>query len=270
MQLAESYLAFPPATDGDRYLRQLLSREAPASGAFGPGELEKMVISPLIQEWANGNLIDISLSGSAAKGTANKSGTDVDLFISLSPETPETLEEIYEKLDRKLRLAGYVTRRQNVSINVTILGSSVDLVPGRLQHFFLSDHSLWLSKGQTWRKTNINQHISLVRNSGRQEEIRVLKLWRDQWSLEFPSIYLELTVLAALGQRLAGAPWGALAANVSTVFEYLRDKFETAQVIDPANSNNCISDELTASEKKAVSVAAMTSRNLAYWRDIVR
>jgi hypothetical protein len=32
------------------------------------------------------------------KGTANMSGTDIDLFISLSEQTTETLKEIYDKL----------------------------------------------------------------------------------------------------------------------------------------------------------------------------
>jgi hypothetical protein len=32
-------------------------------------------------------LLDLAASGSYAKGTANRSGTDLDLFISLSSET---------------------------------------------------------------------------------------------------------------------------------------------------------------------------------------
>jgi len=36
-------------------------------------------------------------SGSFAKGTANRSGTDIDLFISLTSGTPDTLKEIYTK-----------------------------------------------------------------------------------------------------------------------------------------------------------------------------
>ena len=29
------------------------------------------------------------------KGTANHSGTDIDLFISVSSQTPETLKQVY-------------------------------------------------------------------------------------------------------------------------------------------------------------------------------
>ena len=43
-------------------------------------------------------MLSISPSGSFAKGTANRSGTDIDLFISLSESTPETLKEIYDSL----------------------------------------------------------------------------------------------------------------------------------------------------------------------------
>ena len=57
-------------------------------------------------------------------------------------------------------------------------------------------------------------------NSGRTEEIRVLKLWRRQKGIEFPSFYLELTVINALSGRRSGE----LAANVWTAFAYLRGR----------------------------------------------
>ena len=72
--------------------------------------------------------------------------------------------------------------------------------------------------------------------SGRREEIRIIKLWRQQNALDFPSFYLELTVLDALsGKRI-----GDLANNVWSVFEYLQDNFARARVIDPANTNRSI------------------------------
>ncbi|WP_066542595.1 hypothetical protein [Sphingomonas sp. CCH18-B1] len=84
--------------------------------------------------------------------------------------------------------------------------------------------------------------------AGHQRESRLLKLWRNQKRLEFPSFYLELTVIAALSGRTSPD----LAENVVTVLEYLRDKFTAARVIDPANGNNVISDDLTGTEKQAV------------------
>jgi hypothetical protein len=65
------------------------------------------------------------------------------------------------------------------------------------------------------------------------------------------------------------ALWGKtkgtnLAANVSTCFDYIRDNLETGYVIDPANTANIISEDLTAAEKKKVAQAAEASRKEPY------
>jgi hypothetical protein len=54
------------------------------------------------------------------------------------------------------------------------------------------------------------------------------------------------------------------------VFDYLRDSFPVARIADPANSNNIISEDLTAPEKARVSAAAGAARAASNWEDIVR
>lgn len=254
----------------DVYLHAILVREAVPSGLMSPGILVQFAMQPVIEEWANGNLVKATLSGSGAKGTANKSGTDVDLFLSLQNRTPDTNAEIFNKLDRFLTGKGFVTRRQSVSINIKVMGASVDLVPGRLWNAVGGDHSLYLRKSGSWTKTNIEKHISLISGSGRREEIRALKLWRDQWNLEFPSFLLELTVLDALGYGGLGYPYGTIASNITRIFWYLRDQIEKVTLLDPANHSNCVSDELTAAEKRAISSAANASLAAPYWSQIVQ
>lgn len=53
------------------------------------------------------------------------------------------------------------------------------------------------------------------------------------------------------------------------VLEYLRDSFTTARVIDPANTNNIISDDLTAIEKSKVKTAAEQALKATNWNQIV-
>jgi hypothetical protein len=60
-----------------------------------------------------------------------------------------------------------------------------------------------------------------------------------------------------------------LAANVWTVFAYLRDYFMTTRVVDPANTNNIISDDLTQAEKNAIRSAAINALGAANWNRIV-
>jgi len=58
--------------------------------------------------------------------------------------------------------------------------------------------------------------------------------------------------------------------NVQRIFDYLRDSFSTARIVDPANTNNVVSDELTLEEMRKISSAARAAREAPYWENIVR
>jgi len=235
----------------DEYLQRILTREAVDTGIYSPARGVHTVLDPIIREWASNRLLSMHPSGSFMKGTANKSGTDIDFFISLSEQTTETLKEIYNKLFNRMIEKGYAPTRQNVSINVRVNGYSVDLVPGKRQNSYGDDHSLYRRKADTWTKTNVVTHISHVIGAGRQAESRIIKLWRNQRQLDFPSFYLELTVIDALSQQFSGT----LSDNVWKVFQYLRERFPITRVVDPANTNNIISDDLSAGEKTKIKAA---------------
>ena len=102
-------------------------------------------------------------------------------------------------------------------------------------------------------------------SSGCSGEIRIIKLWRDQKGLDFPSFYLELTVIKAL----VGAG-GTVSQRVWKVFQYLRDTFPTARFVDPANTNNIVSDDLTAAERSKIRAAAAEALNAKDWSQIVK
>lgn len=231
----------------DAYLDYVLRREAIQEGPDSPIWQVIDVLAPHVSTWANGHLLSFTPSGSLAKGTANRSGTDIDLFISVAETAAETLQEVYDKLFNCMKHEGFIPLRKNVSINVRVNGYDVDLVPGKRQNLWSTDHSLYKQKARSWRQTNIDTHIQIVRTSGWADAMRVLKLWRHQWGLEFPSFHLELMVLNALwGKRMP------LSKGVVSALHYIRDNIETARIVDPANTNNVVSDDLTAAEKTAI------------------
>jgi len=249
----------------DEYLQAILTREAVDTGPFSPVRGVQAVLYPIIQRWAGNRLLSVHPSGSFMKSTANMSGTDIDLFISLSEQTTETLKEIYDKLFNTMNANGYTPTRQNVSINVRANGYSVDLVPGKRQNSYGDDHSLYRRKADTWTKTNVVTHISHVTRAGRLKESRIIKLWRDQQKLDFPSFYLEMAVISALSAQYGGG----ISGNVWKVFEYLRDRFQIARAVDPANTNNIISDDLSAADKTKIKTAAGLALKATNWSQIV-
>jgi hypothetical protein len=249
----------------EQYLYSILGREAVDTGIFSPPYRVQAALRPALIAWGHRYLVDVTPSGSFAKGTANRSGTDIDLFISVSEDTPDTLESIYHTLSNQMAQRGYVTRHQNVSVRISVGSLKVDLVPARRQSWLSADHSLYHRKSKSWRKTNIAEHVKLVASSGRQSEIRLLKLWRDQREIEFPSFYLELVVIEALRAR-----WTSnIAACMLCVLDYLATDFVEGRFVDPSNSNNILSDELTQQEKLTIQRYARLSLSQA-WSQFVR
>lgn len=248
----------------DAYLRQVLARHAPAGGPLTIAAV-RAAIEPVIRAWAGTYLRGITVSGSNAKGTAVGGQTDLDLFISVAHEVPENLREIYWSLHGRAGAVGWNPRPQNVSIGVQVMGCKVDLVPARVQAGYINRHSLYRRKADSWTQTDVSRHIALVRGSGRTEVIRLTKIWRALHGLQFPSLALELAILEATrGSRIR-----AVADNFWEVLRYLEESFSTARLVDPSNTANVVSDDLTAAEKAAITLAARTARAQTRWESIV-
>jgi hypothetical protein len=113
--------------------------------------------------------------------------------------------------------------------------------------------------------TDLIRHVHLIANSGRQHDICALKIWRERMSVDFPSLYLELTVLRALGSER----FGQLADNILAVFRHLSSKFEQSVIADPANSDNILSNGLSASDREAIAKAARDALYDENWKKIL-
>jgi hypothetical protein len=249
----------------DQYVELVVNKYTVDNAVGSPAHQAAMALIPSLKKWAGQYLLEISFSGSYAKGTAISLGTDVDLFISVDHIPDMGMKDIYWNLYNFLEGRQFQPQPRNVAIGVKSHGLWVDLVPGRKQQGATTDHSLYRRKADTWTQTNVGQHVKLVAESGRTAEIRALKIWRQQQRLEFPSFYLELTALAALkGRRL-----GQLGENVMGVLRYLGDGFEDAVVVDPANSNNLVSDDLATGEKRTIVTAARKSLAMQKWEHIL-
>ncbi len=92
-----------------------------------------------------------------------------------------------------------------------------------------------------------------------------MKIWKLRHGVRFPSFYLELVVLHAL----SGSRKGDLANNVLKVLSFLAGDFAGTRFQDPANSANWISDDLDATEKRAIKHQAASSLAATNWSQIV-
>ncbi len=244
-------------TEPDQYLKATLLRHT-------PDPTDPPNIHSLLKRWPlYPYLQTITPSGSHPKNTALRN-SDTDLLISLSPQTPGTLQQIQQSL--LAHVARYQPKLRNVAIQITHNNATLDLTPARRQENSTS-HTLWQHRHNTILQTDIQKQIDHVRNSNRTEEIRLLKLWRHRHQLKFPSFYLELTVIQALMSN--EAPNRPLSDAFLTLLKFLSTDFPTTTLRDPANPNNKVSDTLTAEEKQKIHHSATLTLTYKTWPEIL-
>src|SRR6266568_159718 len=236
----------------DQYVEWVLAKYQVPRGPTSPAEqLGGSVAGPL-RAWAGQQLNALEYSGSYAKQTGVRGISDVDVFISIKSDTTNTLKEIYNSLYSLAQKQGWSPRQQNVSVGVTVNGTRGDLVPGKVQAGHQNYHSLYLRKRDSWTQTNVALHVDTVRNSGRLREIRAVKIWRFLHGLDFPSLYLELFTI----QSLSGRTQSTLAENVLHALRTIGSSLASARIVDPSNTNNVLSDDLTRQEKERIATLA--------------
>ncbi|HIJ90068.1 MAG: hypothetical protein OEV89_04810 [Desulfobulbaceae bacterium] len=250
---------------GDEYILSILKKYEVPRGPESAAEQAANRIAPKILRWAGDWLDTLSYSGSYAKQTAVHGVTDADLFISLKPEMPGSLQKIYDELFTLAALHGWNPRRQNVSIGVSINGINLDLIPGRAQTGDESYHDLYWLKTESSRQTNVNLHVETVAQSHRLREIQAIKIWRHIHQLDWPSLYVEIFVINAL----TGRNTDSLSHNVLHALDMIGERLETTSIIDPANLDNALSNDLTPEEKKTIADQAKKSAAEQHWEDII-
>ena len=192
-------------------------------------------LRPLLRGWRYHNYLEsVTIAGSHAKGTDLKD-SDVDIFLRLSPDAPGPLSAMQTSLADHLH--GHI---RNVAVRIMFEGHFIDLVPAR-------GNILWQARFNTSLKTDIDKQIRYVRNSGLIDEILALKIWRRRHALRFPSFLMELATIHARPK------------DFPALLRFLATDFPTTRLLDPANSNNVVSDLLTEVEKLRIARRARLS-----------
>lgn len=256
----------------EMYLSQILQKYNARDLTAHSSELSQLHTT--LKAWASSCYVGILNSGSRAKGTALSIASDVDYVVSLTSNCNENsggLKSIYDSLYTKLNNSYSSVRKQNVSIRINLSGLQVDVTPARKQVGSGNDHWVYLSKLDTRKQTNIQKHITDISQSGRANEIKVLKIWRELNQLEFSSIYLEYLLVKNI-LLYKSKDVNSFASNAWYVLNELAKDADNplfARVIDPANSNNILSDLLTVAEKHKIVAKAKVAAGQQYWEKIV-
>lgn len=253
------------------YLEQLLQKYKARNISTYRSELASL--KSILSKWAGTCGMELKSSGSYAKGTAISLASDVDILVSLSADcnTMKGLKSIYDTLYKTLKPHYHDIRKQNVSFRISLGDLEVDVTPARKQPGSSHYHWIYVSKKDTWQQTNIQKHILDISQSGRTDVIKVIKIWRERSSLDFPSIYLEYLIVNIILSNKA-LDKSKLNDHVLFVLQHLaRDTNNplNSRLVDPANSANILSDLLSTVEKDKIVLAAKTALRQTNWNQIV-
>lgn len=205
-------------------------------------------------------------SGSFGKRTMIRESYDLDLVVYFPHNSQFTVKGFYVAVEQRLTRAGYTAVRHNVSIRLPYDGGfHIDVVPGRVLASDDNYANLYVSERDTTKQTSIKIHIQHVRQGGNQDIIKLMKVWRLRHQVPIGSFVLELS----LEEALKSCRKTTLEDRVWEVLLYLRDRYFNARLVDPANSNNVVSDDVLWADKGAVQSAASLSCQMRNWHEII-
>lgn len=204
--------------------------------------------------------------GSYGKKTMIRERYDLDIVIYWPQAPSYTIKEIYDMVGRQLKTEWSTTHPKTVCWEINFQGNfHIDIVPGRALDPNFVEANLHRTDTGTTLKTSLKTHIDTVKDSGRRDAIRLLKLWREKKGVPFKkSFLLELMTISGC----KGCSYTDLEPQVSAALRYIRDNIVTTRVLDPANSNNLLSDDISDAEKRRIKVMAESALAAKYWPEL--
>ncbi len=191
---------------------------------------------------------DPYFGGSKGKKTMIKESYDLDIVLYFPDTTDGSIQNIYDKVARYLGSSNYSIMPKNAAIRVLKRDNyHIDVVPAkRIKDS--EDLAILRDKEKKWIQTSVIRHIASIREFGRRDVIKLLKLWKVRYEIEFPSFILEQLIIRALKNNLK------LPLNdaIIEVFEFVSENMESIRLVDPANSNNILTDSISAYDKDVI------------------
>ena len=205
--------------------------------------------------------------GSFAKKTMIRDSFDLDIVIYWPHDCGYSLKDIYNAVGNVLKKHWKYVNSKTVSWELPFDGGfHLDVVPGRAIDGTFRYANLYRRDKDSSLQTSIKIHIDTVRDSGRRDVIRLMKLWRAKRGVPFKkSLPLELITI----EGCSGVRTDDLEKQIISALTHVRDNILNARIVDPANSNNIVSDEIYSSDRQQIRTAADAALRAQYWTQVL-
>ncbi len=205
----------------------------------------------------------IRYGGSYAKNTMIREHYDLDIICYFKHDdnsAGDTLKEIYDNVAEALGDKYFVDKKKS-ALRLRGKGQEdyhvdfhVDVVPGRFTDDKKDDVFIYQQSAEKERmKTNLEKHITHIRDSGLTEAIRLAKLWNTRRMLGVKTFVLELMVVKLLASHKSKS----LDKQLLKFWESIVEAEGSVPVEDPANpSGNDLSEFNSESQRLLLNTAA--------------
>lgn len=247
-----------------QYLEQILAKYNLGNSEVEPIKKKRAIIEEYLRSNYGAKIATFYYSGSYAKGTAINLKYDLDLCIYFQNNAFSSLADMYNDV-YKILSKKYPVKKQKVSIGITYGNDSIDIVPARKIDNNTNDANLFISTTDGQIKTNIPKHKDYISEAKCRPTIKLMKIWKVQHSIHFKSFALELLTIRALESCASND----LGDQVLHVLKFIIANVENVKLVDPANTNNIVSDLVDFSDKINMKNNAAASLTKTNWGDII-
>ena len=248
----------------DEYLEHVLQDQRLTESELSALRQHRTDVQAVLEEHFTDADPSIQYAGSYKKKTMIREAYDLDVACYFQHEDTsagETLQEIYDAVAEALSEDYYVDRKRSAlrvmqkDAVVTREDLRIDVVPGRYTDDTNSDVFLHQEAGDKDRlKTNLQVHVTHIRDSGVRDTIKLMKLWKHQRNVRIKSFVLELLVVDLLKDHKTET----LSSQIVHLLTQFRDHAEDLSVVDPANSNNDLKPLLDEARAELAAWASLT------------
>ena len=203
--------------------------------------------------------------GSYKKKTMIGASYDLDIVLYWTPDAPYTLQNLYKRVGSILQRNWDHVHEKKVGWELHFKGDfHIDVIPGKESS--TDDRYAYLYNKETGGRlqTSIEIQVNYIKNSKRQDTIRLTKLWKKRKSVPIKSFILEFMII----EGCKGVSRNNLEPQLNAAFEYIEDNITTKRIVDPANSQNIISNDITSEEKNRIRRLASQALDADSWSQV--
>ena len=249
----------------EEYLREILNQQELTDNQILNLENQRDAILQELLEEIGGNPT-IYNAGSYAKGTMIQAGYDLDIVLYWSYNFHLSPQNLFNEVGIVLQRNSRYPRPKKVGWEIPFPGYfHIDVIPGKQ---ILNQQNLaYLYNNEIGGRfrSSVKMQVNHVKKANRQDIIKLMKLWKIRIDVPIKTFILETMIIDAC----KGLDRSLLEHQLNHAFEYISDNILTIKVLDSANSNNIISNNISQEDKDRIKNLVDDALESNTWRNII-